>query len=521
MKRLTNLIAILLFSLNSFAQHFVVAYTGNGQDHMNINIVAANIGGAALNMGDEIAAFDGAVCCGKIILKQPIVFTTPGTFAAIAASRKDDGSANGYTIGHTITYKFWDSGKIKEFSGISAEYLDPVTAQPITAPTYTVNETTFVKLSFTESVNQPPLPNAGPDQSVNENSLFTLDGSASSDPDNNALIYKWTAPSEITLSSTSLAKPTFTAPEVTISTSYTFTLVVNDGIQDSSPDQVIITVKNGNQAPTANAGTDQSVNEGELVTLNGTTSTDPDSDPITYLWTPPAGITLSSNSSSQPVFTAPEVTSDKQYTFSLVVNDGTTNSLVDQVIISVKNVDKVPYVKNSIKNISVDKRSANQIINLKDVFADDDLDDVLSYTINSNSNNKVVTATITGFGLTLIFSAENIGFAEIEITASSNGKVAKSKFQVEVKIPTGVEQLPDHRNMKVYPNPTSGKIKVVFEEMSQNTTTLTVRDETGKTILKKKIQNKEELVDLTGKTPGVYLIQTNKNNFNFQKVILK
>jgi hypothetical protein len=45
----------------------------------------------------------------------------------------------------------------------------------------------------------------------------------------------------------------------------------------------------------ANAGADQTVEEGTLVTLNGSSSSDADSDPLTYLWTAPDGISLNDN----------------------------------------------------------------------------------------------------------------------------------------------------------------------------------------------------------------------------------
>jgi hypothetical protein len=72
----------------------------------------------------------------------------------------------------------------------------------------------------------------------------TLDGSQSTDANNDQLTYKWTAPSGITLSSTTIAKPTFTAPEVSQDTQFTFGLVVNDGLVNSDPVTVKVTVRN-------------------------------------------------------------------------------------------------------------------------------------------------------------------------------------------------------------------------------------------------------------------------------------
>ncbi|MCF8363107.1 MAG: T9SS type A sorting domain-containing protein, partial [Prolixibacteraceae bacterium] len=92
--------------------------------------------------------------------------------------------------------------------------------------------------------NNPPVADAGSDQSVAEGATVTLDGSSSSDPDGDPLTYRWTAPEGITLSSETAAQPTFTAPEVTEDTEYTFTLTVNDGNDDSGPDDVIVTVLN-------------------------------------------------------------------------------------------------------------------------------------------------------------------------------------------------------------------------------------------------------------------------------------
>ena len=185
-----------------------------------------------------------------------------------------------------------------------------------------------------------PISNAGVDQTVNEGGLVTLDGSASTDPGNGVLSYVWSAPAGITLSSTAAAKPGFTAPEVSSDTEYAFSLTVNNGTLRSVSDQVIVTVKQVNKPPVANAGSDQRVKPGALVTLDGSASSDPDNDGLSYLWTAPEGITLNSASTPNPTFTAPEVSTNTDYTFSLKVNDGQISSLVDQVVITVKASDQ-------------------------------------------------------------------------------------------------------------------------------------------------------------------------------------
>ncbi len=181
--------------------------------------------------------------------------------------------------------------------------------------------------------NQPPTANAGPDQSVNEGAVVNLAGKGS-DPEGQSLTYSWTAPSGVTLSSSTTAKPTFAAPDRTADYTLTFSLVVNDGNSDSAADTVAIKVTADDDAPTASAGPDQQVNEGDTVTLAGKGS-DPEGQALTYAWTAPDGITLSDSAAAKPTFTAPDRTEDYTLTFSLVVNDGNSDSEPDTVVISV------------------------------------------------------------------------------------------------------------------------------------------------------------------------------------------
>ncbi len=89
--------------------------------------------------------------------------------------------------------------------------------------------------------------------------------------------------------------------------------------------------------PIADAGSDQSVTSGAVVTLNGAASTDANGDSLTYSWSflvRPFGstATLTNVSSASPSFTADVVGS---YVIGLIVNDGTISSLQSSVNVTV------------------------------------------------------------------------------------------------------------------------------------------------------------------------------------------
>ncbi len=184
--------------------------------------------------------------------------------------------------------------------------------------------------------NMAPVAIAGPNQTVNGGSIVTLNASNSYDHEFDPISYLWTAPTGITLSSNTVASPSFTAPYTELPfIELVFTLVCSDGNSNSVPATVTITVMNSNQMPVANAGDNRSVLETTNCILDGSTSYDPENASITYLWTAPAGISLSSNTTPSPFFTAPEVTENTILTFTLVVNDGEFNSFPDSVSITV------------------------------------------------------------------------------------------------------------------------------------------------------------------------------------------
>ncbi|MCK5194127.1 MAG: hypothetical protein KAQ71_09975, partial [Desulfobulbaceae bacterium] len=181
--------------------------------------------------------------------------------------------------------------------------------------------------AITTQNNQPPIANAGPDQTVDEGQLVTLDGSNSTDPDDGIASYHWvqTGGPQVTLSDPNGPQTTFTAPDVgTEGASLIFELTVVDHSGLESTDSCVVNVTWLNEPPEANAGFDQTVDEGVVVTLDGSSSFDIDDGIASYLWTQISGpaATLLNPTSSQPTFTTPDVGPEgASLNFNLVVTD--------------------------------------------------------------------------------------------------------------------------------------------------------------------------------------------------------
>ena len=193
--------------------------------------------------------------------------------------------------------------------------------------------------------NDLPSANAGANQTVDEGDTVTLTGLASTDPEGQALTYTWTQVSgpAVTLSDANAAQPTFTAPEGLTNSNVQFQLQVTDGVNTSSVDTVTITVNADNDAPSADAGANQTVDEGDTVTLTGLGSVDPEAQGLTYNWIQTSGpaVSLDDPSAAQPTFTAPDGVSNTAIEFELVVSDGTSTS-TSSVIVNVNADNDAP-----------------------------------------------------------------------------------------------------------------------------------------------------------------------------------
>ena len=175
--------------------------------------------------------------------------------------------------------------------------------------------------------------------------VVTLNG-APSTPNNDDVVVAWQylgstpAGLTVTLSNPASRTPTFSAPNVGVGgAALRFRLTVTCGGSDSLETVVNVTDILTNSPPTASAFISPvNPTEGQLVTLDGSGSFDPDpGQTLTYAWTQISGtptVTLAnaSGDGSIKTFIAPNVTTTQTLGFRLTVSDGTLSSIADRTV---------------------------------------------------------------------------------------------------------------------------------------------------------------------------------------------
>jgi len=250
------------------------------------------------------------------LLQFSVQATDPNGDAITLSARLADGSPLG-----TIGASFTDNG-----SGSGSFSWTPTTDQGGADYQIVFEARDTQSLSDSEMItihvldvggNQAPVLNPIGDKSVDEGQALTFTVSAT-DPDGDVLTYSASPlPPGASLNGTT---GVFTwTPGFTQAGSYPVTFTVSDGSLTDS-EMITIEVTNVNRAPVANAGLDQTVQVGTVVSFDGSASSDPDGDALTYNWDFGDGGTAAGQKVTHTY------TGVNTYTVTLTVSDGSLSS---------------------------------------------------------------------------------------------------------------------------------------------------------------------------------------------------
>jgi len=195
--------------------------------------------------------------------------------------------------------------------------------------------------------NKPPTAIAGPDQVITlPPDSILLDGSSSSDPDGTISEWLWTkisGPASFNIRNSTTAK---TVVKNLAKGVYQFELKVTDNGGLSAKDTMQIIVNDAsqpNRPPIANAGTDQIITlPTNTSILDGSSSTDPDNNIISYLWTKISGPSSFNIANASIVQTQVNNLIEGVYQFELKVTDAGGLFSKDTMMVTINTQSPLP-----------------------------------------------------------------------------------------------------------------------------------------------------------------------------------
>ena len=359
------------------------------------------------------------------------------------------GTASDPDTGDTLTY-LWTSDR----PGLPVSDSDTL-APSFTAPQVDTDTAIILTLSVTDShnatatdqvtitVTDVPPPNtaptasAGDDQTIPEGDTVTITGTASDPDTGDTLTYLWTSDRPgLPMSNSDTLAPSFTAPQVDTDTAIILTLSVTDSHNATATDQVTITVTDvppPNTAPTASAGDDQTIPEGDTVTITGTAS-DPDTgDTLTYLWTSDRpGLPMSNSDTLAPSFTAPQVDTDTAIILTLSVTDSHNATATDQVTITVTDVPP-PNTAPTASAGDDQTIPEGDTVTITGTASDPDTGDTLTYRWSHDSSLPITLANPAALSTT--FTAPQVNSTStVVLTLTVSDGITSSSDSLSVTI---------------------------------------------------------------------------------------
>jgi len=181
--------------------------------------------------------------------------------------------------------------------------------------------------------------------------------------------------------------------------------------------------------------------------------------------------------------------------------------------------DLPPYIINPVQNVVFNNYPQTLQVNLDGVATDpDDPDENIVYSVVSNPNPEVLTATMNGRILKLIRETEDGDEFDLVMRATSDGQYVDFNIHVIIKKMEGVDE--SQYGIMAYPNPTDGQLTL---SVSGNPCfDYHIYNHLGQCVMNGRVQGNEVRLDLGSMDKGIYVISvTWRDNQLIQKVIVQ
>jgi len=376
-------------------------------------------------------------------------------------------------------------------------------------------------------INNPPVVGDIPNQEVSEGTSFTaitLDDFVSDvDDADSTMIWTATGQSNLSVDITDRVA-TITPNDPDWNGSDTIVCLAEDPLGGQDSDTVIFTVTPVNDSPVVSDIPDQDVLEGQSSALEIVLDdlvVDVDDPDSVLTWTVDGEQNVTVSVVNRIAYITPDDTEwNGSDTLIFTATDPLGASDTDTCIYTVMPVNDPPTLNKAIPDTSAEADKAFSFILDPNTFADVDPGDSLVYSATI-SKEGITPDWITFEPTSKTFSGtpadDDKGMLEVIVTATDDSLASVADtFNIEVKSYVGINNPLAGLEIKLYPNPNTGRFVIESETIELKDAVLEIFNEKGQLIWVRKIKDEmgtlRESVDLNNSPDGLYLLSVRINS---------